>query len=225
MKSYWLTYLVLFFFSISGSSQSPQESTYNFNNTFMVSVSHFFASEYRLTYERYLNNHRFSIAFSPSYVLNKKPSIWLNNNVFQQISGVGANLQIKLHLFNKYGPIIANRKGTTVLDIYSAPYFQYFHLKHVDENVSFLTDGFEDDLYVKGEPIVDIIDAYEGGVMLGIEIAIHQRFIMEFAAGAGYRYSHIESIPYSFPMIRTGYWSRGFTGVVPRLGINFGFTF
>ena len=127
MKSYWLTYLVLFVFSISGSSQSVSESTYNYSNTFKVSVSQFFASEYRVTYERYTKNHRISLAFSPSYVLNKKPSIWLNENVFTQLAGAGANLQIKFHLFNKYGPIIANRKGTTVLDIYSAPYFQYFH--------------------------------------------------------------------------------------------------
>lgn len=216
---------MLFVFSNAFSSQPALENTYKYSNTFKVSVSQFFASEYRVTYERYIKDHRISLAFSPSYLLNKKPSVWLNQNVFTQLAGVGANLQLKFHLFNKYGTIITNRNGTMIIDIYSAPYLQYFHLKHVDENVSFSTEGFEADLYVKGEPIIDIVDAYEGGVMLGLEIALHQRVIIDLAAGAGYRYSNIESNTSVGPLINTGYWSRGFTGLLPRLGINFGFTF
>ena len=216
----------MFFFCANiGLAQVEPSLNYSYKNTLKVSVTQFLASEYRLTYERYISNHRLSVALSIGYVLNKKPSIWLNQDVFTQLDGAGGNLQLKYHMFNKYGPIIANRKQTSIVDIYSAPYIQYFRLKYVDENVTYLTKGFEENLYIKGEPLVDIINAYEAGIMLGIEIAIHQRFIIEMFGGAGYRVADVQSTPYSFPQVSTGYWSRGYTGLVPRMGINFGFTF
>jgi hypothetical protein len=218
-------YIIIIFLAKLSLAQGDTSVKYNYKNSVKVSVTQFFASEYRISIEHYFTNHRVSVALSPSYVLNKKPSIWLNQNVFVQLEGGGGNLQLKYHMFNKYGPIVANRKETVILDIYSAPYIQYFYLKYVDENVTYVTEGFEEDLYIKDNPLTDIINAYEAGIMFGVEIAVHQRFVMDFTGGAGYRYADIKSYPYNFPLIGTGYWSRGFTGLVPRMGVNFGFVF
>lgn len=199
---------------------------YQFKNSIKVSATRFLASEYRLTYERYVLDHKASIAISPGYVLNKKPGIWLNqNDDFTQLSGAGGNIMIKYHPLNKYGPVLVGVRKNTVLSAYIAPYAQYYYLKYVKENIEYITDGFQENLYVKNEPDIDLISAYEGGIMLGFEWYVFQRFDVEMQAGAGYRNATILSSGSGFPVVSTGYWARGFTGLVPRVEMNLGFTF
>lgn len=222
------TYLVIFVFIFGASiaiSQDFQQTSYAFKNSLKVSVTQFFASEYRLTYERYFKNHGISLAISPGYILNKKPSIWLNQNRFTELSGYGAKLTLKKHWFNSESPIIANRKATSIIDLYTAPYFQYFHFRYREDQIAFLTEGFSSNLYSREDQYNDIIDAFESGILAGVEVAIHQRFMVDVFGGAGFRYADITSNPIYGTRIGVGSWSRGYTGLVPRIGVNLGFSF
>jgi hypothetical protein len=206
-------------------AQNVPETGYTFKNSLKVSVTQFFASEYRLTYERYFKNHGISLAISPGYVLNKKPSIWLNQNRFSELSGYGAKLTLKKHWFNSDSPIVANRRATSIIDLYTAPYFQYFNFRYREDQIEFLTEGFDNNLYSRSDQYNDIINAFESGILAGVEIAVHQRFMVDLFGGAGFRYADIVSNPVHGTRIGVGSWSRGYTGLVPRIGVNLGFSF
>lgn len=185
-------------------------------NALKINPIVFGRAEFNLSYERYFSNRKSSITISPS--------IYLKENISQSINGWQIASQYRFYLthFNKQ-----NRRvflGMENLGFYSGVYA--------------LTQDYAED-FQRGywDPQTNEytmrdfrkeVTAYEGGALIGIQIDITKRIVMDFNVGGGVRYSdYINTYEQSSPDYLEDYsvFDPEYQGVKPKVEFLLGMTF
>jgi hypothetical protein len=210
-----LKYLLIYLFvSLTFSGISQEE--FKYLNVFKLSPIEFANSEFQFSYERYFNNRKSSIIITPSILLKDQGE--------ESFSGVQAMVQYRLYLTHLQkgihktlqmhnigfygGPYVL---GLTYQEDYSSGYFD------LDRN------EFINKLYHKD------IKAIEGGAIMGIQLDITERIVLDMFVGGGIRYANVDDdILLDQPDDNYFYYDVfdvEYTGVKPKLGLQLGITF
>jgi len=196
--------------SIKVSGQNTQ-----FKNVFKISPVQFANSTFQINYERFFKEKKYSLVVSPA--------ILLKQNTPESLIGFKGNIQYRFYFTHLHKEthktwIFSN------LAFYGGGYAQYlianeaYWASYPDNNFNYITDIFKKE-----------INSIEGGVLLGIQIDIIPRLVLDFYFGGGIKYSDVvdsftpltdNQYPYTY-----GVLDREYTGVVPRGGLKFGFNF
>ena len=205
---YFLIAVVIIFSVQSGISQAT-DSDKTYNQVLKLSPFEFGRSQFQLGYERYYKNKTRSIVILPSFILKR------SNN--EKSDGAELGLQYRMYLSQNDGGIF-HRIG-----YYSALYGLGMTLR---EEYKLFKYGPNDP---NGVPYTatNSIKSVEGGVLLGIQIDITQRIVLDFFAGGGVRYSDVVDQRTVQENYYENYsvFDREYTGIKPRIGFQLGVTF
>lgn len=206
------------FFTTQGNSQTyeSQEVSY-LNNALKINPVVLGRAEFNLSYERFFSNRKSSISISPS--------IYLKDNLTQSINGwqIAAQYRFYLTHFNKQNQRIflgmENFGFYSGLYISTQDYKEEFQKGHWDND----TQEYSMADYNKE------ITSFEGGAMIGIQIDITKRIVIDFNVGGGVRYTDyfntFEDLGLEDYVSEYSVFDPEYQGVKPKVQLLLGITF
>jgi hypothetical protein len=194
-----LTSVLLLVLSISGASAQvlATANSPEYKNLLKMSTSLFVRSTFQLGYERYFNqNTSFYLAAGLGY----------RDNDYEKVFAVRSEAQMRFHVYTVVQPRQSHR-------LYFAPYLlnEYYETEY-----NHYTSGYE-------MWSTDTFDAFGGGMLFGWSYSFANRINLDIYTGGGFRKTFgydSESNYYDDSVFEYGY-----SGIVPRLGIDIGFWF
>lgn len=199
---------------------AQEEVNPKLNNGFYISFLPLITNTLQFSYERKIHNN--SLVISPRYTSIKNSKYYNNYWYYAETPegyGIGVELQYRIDLsgnpkkekeiknYNKY--FRSDRK------IYFTPFVTYDYLE---------IDIQTNDIINRQVNIARFISSISGGVMFGIKWPIAQRLFLDTYLGAGYRSGGDPSIYYSNEFTRH-LFRPGYSGIIPKGGIQLGFIF
>jgi len=210
--------IVLFTILFTGPIALGQSNTNHFSKTNAIKIypTNFARAEFRIGYEHYFKDRKNSISIVPSIVLKDTPDETLEG---WQLMG-----QYRLYLSHLRADKDQTFWGLHNFGFYAGLYSLYF-------------DYSED--YMRGDhdPVTNeyIMSRYhkdvssiEGGALIGLQIDITKRFLIDFYVGGGIRYTDLEDsyIPPPNSWVEDyGVFDYEYQGVKPSIGLSLGMTF
>ena len=212
MKKLLLVFISIFFL-YNSYAQNDIPVVYK-ENAIKISPFEFGRAEFQLSYERYFNNRKSSISIVPS--------IFLRDNEAEKASGWQLMSQYRFYLTHYNGE--ADR---IFLGLYNVGFYTGIYGLYLDYSEDFvqgyydpLTSEYEMQTYNK------TVNSFEAGPLLGVQIDITKRILIDFFVGGGIRWSDYTN---SYTDEIENYGSFGvfdaeYTGVKPKLGFAIGIT-
>tara|TARA_B110000263_G_scaffold142456_1_gene123678 strand:+ start:3121 stop:3735 length:615 start_codon:yes stop_codon:yes gene_type:complete len=197
-----LTLILIFNYSYSQSQV---------NSLIKNSPFHFFDGTFNLSYEKALMNQK-SINLSGGFHLIENG--WNNNN--QQIGWTG-EIQVRRYLSNN--PELKQLEGFYVSPYFKGGYFRFdnddgYYYATYDENNNYI-----EDLWYPYDSSYEIKN-YQLGLIMGYQFIFSDAISLEFFLGGGVQYADVNRSLYNNTP-----FDKSYTGVVPKVGFNFGASF
>jgi|TARA_B110000116_G_scaffold248026_1_gene240785 hypothetical protein len=197
-----LTLILIFNYSYSQSQV---------NSLIKNSPFHFFDGTFNLSYEKALMNQK-SINLSGGFHLIENG--WNNNN--QQIGWTG-EIQVRRYLSNN--PELKQLEGFYVSPYLKGGYFRFdnddgYYYATYDENNNYI-----EDLWYPYDSSYEIKN-YQLGLIMGYQFIFSDAISLEFFLGGGVQYADVNRSLYNNTP-----FDKSYTGVVPKVGFNFGASF
>jgi hypothetical protein len=195
--------LVIIILSISSFAQTqPTSSMGSYRNIFKVSAAMFTRNTFQMGYEHY---------FTPttSFLLNAGMNFKENNYNNVQQWGVGAEAQVKVHVFT-------NIKSKTSHRLYFAPYLMNNYEEQQRNQYDYLGN------YIKNN---DSYDALGIGVVFGWSFSFANRINLDIYTGGGIRKAFNVDQSNDYYYNSSSIYDYSYSGIAPRLGIDVGFWF
>jgi len=197
-----LTLILIFNYSYSQSQV---------NSLIKNSPFHFFDGTFNLSYEKALMNQK-SINLSGGFHLIENG--WNNNN--QQIGWTG-EIQVRRYLSNN--PELKQLEGFYVSPYLKGGYFRFdnddgYYYATYDENNNYI-----EDLWYPYDSSYEIKN-YQLGLIMGYQFIFSDAISLEFFLGGGVQYADVNRSLYNNTP-----FDKSHTGVVPKVGFNFGASF
>lgn len=170
-----------------------------YKNILKMSVSQFTRSTFQMGYERF---------FDPNTSLFLAAGLSFTDSESEKMFGIRSEAQMRFHVFTIIKPRESHR-------LYFAPYLlnQYFE-----------TEIRVYDSYSNYYWQTDTFDAFGGGMLFGWSFSFANRINLDIYTGGGLRktfnYDPAQNTYYNDDVFDYGY-----SGIVPRLGIDIGFWF
>ncbi len=170
-----------------------------YRNILKMSVSQFTRSTFQMGYERFIN---------PNTSFYLTAGLTFQDSDYEKVFAVRNEAQMRFHVFTIIKPKESHR-------LYFAPYLmnQYFETETqvYDNNGNYFWQ-------------TDTFDAFGGGMLFGWSFSFANRINLDIYTGGGLRktfnYDGDENTYYNDDIFDYGY-----SGIVPRLGIDIGFWF
>jgi len=197
-----LTLILIFNYSYSQSQV---------NSLIKNSPFHFFDGTFNLSYEKALMNQK-SINLSGGFHLIENG--WNNNN--QQIGWTG-EIQVRRYLSNNHE--LKQLEGFYVSPYLKGGYFRFdnddgYYYATYDENNNYI-----EDLWYPYDSSYEIKN-YQLGLIMGYQFIFSDAISLEFFLGGGVQYADVNRSLYNNTP-----FDKSYTGVVPKVGFNFGASF
>jgi len=213
------TKLAVLFFFISSLTLYAQEDflSTGYNSAIKITPATFAKSEFQLTYEKYFNNRKFSISLIPSIILKD------NNDESKEGWQGMSQLRFYLSHLNK-------ENGRTFLGMQNYGFYTGVYGLYMDQTEEFLRYYYipETEQNVSGE-FKKEISAIEGGALIGVQVDITKRILIDFYIGGGIRYSSVKDtfVESGLEEYRESYnvFDPEYKGVKPTAGLLIGFLF
>jgi len=214
MKKHLFVMSLIFTF---GFCQAQDHQDY-LNNVVKINPFLFGRSEFQISYERYFNDRKSSIVLMPSYLLRDNGE---NNIEGWQMMG-----QYRIYLTH-----YRKDQKKTFLNVYNYGFYAGLYALYLDYEEQFtrnvydpITFEYELNTYERS------IQSYEGGALLGLQMDITKRIVLDFYVGGGLRKSEVEDSYLDFVEDQEYYsdysvFDFAYTGVKPRVGLMLGITF
>jgi hypothetical protein len=156
-----------------------QSDHFSNRNAIKISPVEFGKAEFQIAYERYFGDRSSSITISPSIILKE------NNYESKEGFQIGGQYRIFLsHIKSDSRRIFL---GFHNIGVYTGLYAQYQDYK---EDYKSNWWDMATDMQSNGE-FTKKISATEGGAIIGVQIDITKRILIDFFVGGGVRYSDI----------------------------------
>ena len=202
---------VLCQFGYGQNMPEDDKYTYEYKNVLRLSPFELSRGEFQVGYERY-NAHR-----DQSLVIN--PSIIKLSKGTESRDGAQLMVQYRFYLSQ-----LQRETSETLymfnVGFYAAPYILGISYKERYEIGVYDPISFEQDY----EVVEEAINAIEGGALLGIQLDITKRIVLDFFVGGGIRESNV-STNNTEGRNEYGILDLGYTGVKPRIGFQMGIIF
>ena len=198
MKRFLIVIAFMFFVAGTRAQILATANSPEYKNLLKMSASLFTQSTFQLGFERF---------FQPNTSFYLAAGLNFEDSEYDKNWGVRTELQLRFNVYTIIRPRDSHR-------LYFAPYVlnQYFETKTIDYASS-----------VPNAWLVDTFDAFGGGMLFGWSYSFANRINLDIYTGGGIRktfnydnYSNSGSGEFS---------DYGYSGIVPRLGIDIGFWF
>jgi len=194
-------FLVIAFLCIKAGIQAQVLATANspeYKNLLKMSTSLFTQSTFQLGYERF---------FQPNTSFFLAAGLNFKDSEYEKNWGVRTELQMRFHVYTVIRPRDSHR-------LYFAPYIlnQYFETETINYSSS-LPNAW----------VRDTFDAFGGGMLFGWSYSFANRINLDIYTGGGIRKTFDYDTYYNSG--NGEYSDFGYSGIVPRLGIDIGFWF
>ena len=205
-----LACLLLALFSLSASAQNNDEgpeikAQEPVKNIVKISPFHFASSTFLMRYERMFNEQKNSFMISAG--LHSRENSW---NQSSNSFGFEEELQFRVYVIEPSDMSAGARNFFFFKGLYAGPYL--FH-RYREQDVS-TWDWIAQENIISREQINEI----SGGVVLGAQIALGNRFFVDMWVGGGVKKSFGVTSQSFFPDIT----QPGFNGVHPKIGLDIG---
>jgi len=212
MKNY--IFIALCFFGLGFCFNADAQNT-EYKNSIKISPAQFANSTFELNYERFFNEKTHSILLSPAFMLRQ--------NSPESLYGFKGQIQYRYYFSHLHKDTHKTWKFSNI-GFYTGLYTQYLNAteeywgSYTSNNQNYITELFNKD-----------ISSIEGGVLIGMQIDIIPRLVLDLYLGGGIKYADVEDT--MTPYIEGEYHSyysvldREYTGVVPKGGLQIGFNF
>ncbi len=163
-----------------------------------MSASLFTRSTFQMGYERFLN---------PNNSVYLTAGLNFRDSDYEKEWGVRTEAQLRFHVFTVIKPKESNR-------LYFAPYLMNHYLE---------TEGQSYDNNGGYSWNTDTFDAFGGGMLFGWSFSFANRINLDIYTGGGFRktFNYNNTNSYNDNTV----FDYGYSGIVPRLGIDIGFWF
>lgn len=213
MKKF-ITLTIVLFSTTFVIGQNDFQGNYR-SNSLKISPGEFTRAEFQIAYERYFKNRNSSISIMPSIILKDTHD--------ENIEGYQVMGQYRFYLTHLNAENKRNFFGLYNLGFYTGVYglFQKYNGEFIKGDWDNITQEYIAKDYEKN------IRAYEGGALIGLQIDITRRIVIDFYLGGGirktdYTNTYEEESEYA---LQYGIFEPEYTGVKPKLGFLVGFTF
>ncbi len=195
--------------SISAFSQKEEGMPLN---TFWFNPTQMFRSEFNIGLERNFGKNRTqSIGINGGFIVRGYSN--------QTTLGGTATIQWKNYftLSNSIGK--KDGKHSFAL-FYMSPYGSYRYVEDMNNGIIIMYDIYGYPVY--GEEIV-YVNTYGAGILFGLKFIVAEKFSFDFYFGGGAQYSvlSIDDVYGTY----TSIFDFGYTGILPKAGIQFGMNF
>lgn len=191
---------VLIIIILAGNVRAQVLATANspeYNNILKMSASLFVRSTFQMGFEHFFNQNT---------SLNISAGMNFQDSDYDKNWGVRTEAQMRFHVFTVIKPTESNR-------LYFAPYLMNHYL--VTERNNYYSSS-SDNWYK------DTFNAFSGGMLFGWSYTFANRVNLDIYSGGGLRktFGYDEENNYS-----DGIFEYGYSGIMPRFGIDLGFWF
>lgn len=196
-------------------SQSEQ---FAYKNALKISPVEFGKAEFQVAYERYFGDRSTSLTIMPSITLKE------NNNETIEGFQIGAQYRIFLsHLRSDEKRVFL---GLHNIGLYTGVYSQYQDYKNT---YNFSWWDMDTSSEMNGEFTKDLT-SIEGGAIIGVQVDITQRILLDFYVGGGVRYTDLTDskegvVDENYFYEEYGVFDPEYKGVKPRIGFQLGVFF
>lgn len=191
--------VLLFILMMTGASAQilATANSPEYKNLLKMSTSLFVRSTFQLGYERF---------FNPNTSFYLTAGLGFKDNDYEKIFSVRNEAQMRFHVFTVVQPRQSHR-------LYFAPYLlnEYFENEYHD-----YSSGYE-------MWRTDTFDAFGGGMLFGWSYSFANRINLDIYTGGGFRKTFGFDIDDNY--YDDSVFEYGYTGIIPRLGIDIGFWF
>jgi len=183
------------FAQMLATANSPE-----YKNILKMSVTEFTRNTFQMGFERY---------FAPTTSFYLAAGLNFEDSDYNKIWGVRTEAQMRFHVFTVIKPKTSQR-------LYFAPYLlnQYF------ETEIKTYDNYGSDVWEK-----DSFDAFGAGMLFGWSFSFANRINVDVYTGGGLRKTFNYDRNDSNSYYDNGTFDYGYSGIMPRLGIDIGFWF
>lgn len=209
--------LTVFFSIITFCSLIAQENQFEYNNAVKLNPARFGASEFQISYERYFNDRKSSITVAPSFILED------NNDKSKEGWQVMAQYRFYLTHFNK-------ERESTFLGMDNYGFYTGVYGLYLNYSSNYLRWSYNQESEMIREEYHKDVSAQEGGAVIGVQIDITKRILVDFYVGGGVRYTTIDDTFNSNEHPNEWYdtynvFDPEYKGVKPTIGLLVGFLF
>jgi len=198
MKKIFLALIVLFASTMLKAQVLATANSPEYKNVLKMSASLFTRSTFQMGYERF---------FQPNTSFYLTAGLTFQDSDNEKVWGVRNEAQMRFHVYTVVNPHQSSR-------LYFAPYIM---------NQYFETEGNVYDDYGNYTWQTDTFDAFSGGMLFGWSYSFANRINLDIYTGGGIRktFNYDNHDYYN----DNGVFDYGYSGIVPRLGIDIGFWF
>lgn len=217
MKKYLLFTIAWLTFSFTYGQNNSDHFAYK--NLVKLSPIDLGLSKFQLHYERYLGEER-----KNSLLLI--PSVYLRENSRENESGWEFMGQYRFYLTH-----VRKDEGRIFLGLHNYGFYAGVYGLMMELNTDYIREVYKENGRYTTAEYRSEIDAQEAGVILGMQIDITKRIILDFYVGGGIRNARVldsydPDIDYAYPYYsRDGVMSPSYKGVKPKVGFTLGMAF
>jgi len=198
MKKILLVIAILLTFSVSRAQVFATANSPEYNNIMKMSVALFTQSTFQMGYERF---------FEPNTSFFLGAGLTFKDTDYDKAWGVRTEAQMRFHVYTVIRPKDSHR-------LYFAPYLlnQYYETEG---------DVYDD----QGNPSwqISTFDAFGAGMLFGWSYSFANRINLDIYTGGGIRKTfNYDDADYNND---NSVFDYGYSGIIPRLGIDIGFWF
>ena len=198
--------LLIFLFSSNVSSQEAFE----YHNNIKLNPVEMANSEFKLTYERFFSDHKYSVSLMPSLIYYR------DGDEYEQ--GWQAQAQFRWYVLH-----LNEMNGTKFWFFQNVGIYGGVYGLYLDYEQRYNQYDWDP---VSGQQIIKVNDqtitAGEGGVILGVQLDITKRFCLDLYFGGGLRTANVEN---SLEDAELYGGDRSYEGIKPTGGLQFGLYF
>lgn len=181
-----------------------------------ISPIEFAKAEFQMSYERYFGDRTSSFVISPSFILKENSS--------ETKEGIQIESQYRIYLSHLRSDDQSVLLGFHNIGLYAGLYARYLDYR---EDYQFM--WYEAGASYSEEFTKDIT-SWEGGAIIGIQIDITKRILLDLFAGGGVRYTDFTDskegvVDVDYYYDEYGVFDPEYKGVKPRLGLQIGVLF
>jgi len=198
MKKFFVTMLIVLSASGSFAQVLATANSPEYKSILKMSASLFTRSTFQMGYERFLN---------PNNSVYLTAGLNFRDSDYEKEWGVRTEAQLRFHVYTVIKPKESNR-------LYFAPYIMNHYLE---------TEGQSYDNNGAYSWNTDTFDAFGGGMLFGWSFSFANRINLDIYTGGGFRktFNYNNTNSYNDNTV----FDYGYSGIVPRLGIDIGFWF
>jgi hypothetical protein len=218
MKQLIMSLLALTFIGINLYAQEAS-SHFDKKNALKISPIEFGKAEFQATYERYFNERSSSISIMPSIILKDSYS--------ESQEGYQIMVQYRFYLSH-----LRKDEGNSIFGMHNLGFYAGFYGLALDYSKDYeqgyynnTTMDYEMDQFTRSQT------TYEGGALIGLQMDITKRIILDMYVGGGIRRTNLTDTIEDNPNYTDNYYyyfdvfDREYNGVKPRLGLQLGILF